>query len=208
MMWRVRDGRLEREAGAVRFVRSPNIGGRMKPRFLVIHYTASGPGSDMAGYFSSTAAKVSAHLVIRRDGTVKQCVPFDTVAWHAGRSEWTGRDGRKHVGLNACSIGIEIENWGPLKKTAAGWMSWTGAPVDAAAVMQARHRYGTPEGGWEVFTQAQIDAATGVARAICAAYGIAEILGHDDIAPGRKSDPGPAWPMARFVEAVTGGRPD
>lgn len=176
----------------------------MSAKFLVIHYTASGPSSDIAAYFKKPIAKVSAHLVIKRDGTITQCVPFDTVAWHAGKSEAVDKNGTKHIGLNSNSIGIEIENWGPLKKTGAGFVSWTGQPVDAGKVIEARHKYGVPDGGWEIFTEAQIEATIAASQAICQHYGIEEIVGHDDIAPGRKSDPGPAWDMQTFKAKVLG----
>ena len=177
------------------YLPSPNSGGALKPRFLVIHYTASGDGFDSAAYFARRAARVSAHLVIRRDGTMTQCVPFNMVAWHAGKSRWTDAGGRAVTNLNQHAIGIEIENWGPLQQSAAGWVSWSGALVDARLVTEARHKSGAPDCGWERYTSLQVRAATAAAQAICAAYGIAEIVGHDDIAPGRKSDPGPAWDM-------------
>lgn len=185
----------------VPYVPSPNSGGALAPKFIVIHYTASGPGFDTAAYFAKRAAKASAHLVIRRDGRIVQCVPFNMVAWHAGRSRWTGADAKRYDNLNRHAIGIEIENWGPLRKSGPDWLSWSGQPV-AGAVIETRHKYGTPGGGWETFTQAQVETAVDAARSVCAAYGIAEIVGHDDIAPGRKSDPGPAWDMAAFRSRV------
>ncbi|WP_413111093.1 1,6-anhydro-N-acetylmuramyl-L-alanine amidase AmpD [Thaumasiovibrio sp. DFM-14] len=48
--------------------------------------------------------RVSAHLLIRRDGEVVQFVPFDQRAWHAGVSQFAGRDK-----CNDFSIGIELE---------------------------------------------------------------------------------------------------
>lgn len=207
-MFKVRNHRLVAGNASVPFVKSPNVGGALKPQILVIHFTASGPGSDIAKYFTKPAAKVSAHLVIRRDGTVIQCVPFNVVGWHAGESRWIDKAGKTLVGLNSDSIGIEIENWGPLKKTGAGWLSWTEQPVDASKVIEARHKFGRPNGGWEVFTGPQIDATVEAAQAICEAYGIEEIVGHDDIAPGRKSDPGPAWPMESFQARVFGRKSD
>lgn len=48
--------------------------------------------------------RVSAHLLIRRDGTVLQYVPFDRKAWHAGKSSFDGREE-----CNDFSIGIELE---------------------------------------------------------------------------------------------------
>lgn len=203
-MYGISKDRLTIGSAPVEFVKSPNVSGKMKPEFLVIHYTASGPAADIASYFSRPSAKVSAHLVITRKGVIKQCVPFNVIGWHAGRSEWIDRKGSHHVGLNSNSIGIEIENWGPMRRTGSGWVSWTGERVDAGKVIEARHKFGVPDGGWEIFTDEQIEATIGAAQAICDAYGIEQIVGHDDIAPGRKSDPGPAWKMDSFIARVFG----
>lgn len=203
-MYKIRNHKLAMGAGNVPFVKSPNTGGALAAKFLVIHYTASGPSFDTAAYFAKPSAEVSAHLVIRRDGTVIQCVPFDVVGWHAGDSHWTDKTGQYHQGLNQHSIGIEIENWGALRRAGSGWVSWTDAAVDAGKVIEARHKYGVPDGGWETYTEAQIESTLEAARAICAAYGIDEIIGHDDISPGRKSDPGPAWSMNSFKAKVLG----
>jgi N-acetylmuramoyl-L-alanine amidase len=204
MDFEVVQNRLVGGAARVRFVASPNVGGQLTPRFLIVHYTASGPNADVAAQFSQPAARVSSHLVIRRDGTVVQCVPFDRIAWHAGKSRWVDTGGRLHVGLNGCAIGIEMENWGPLSRSSGTWTSWTGTAVADDRVIEARHKFGSPDGGWERFTEAQSQAAVAAARAICAAYGITEILGHDDVSPGRKSDPGPAWNMLSYRASVLG----
>lgn len=60
-------------------------------------------------FFAEIAGlRVSAHLLIRRDGEAVQFVPFDRRAWHAGRSRWF--DGRGWRGeLNDFSVGIELE---------------------------------------------------------------------------------------------------
>lgn len=203
MVFKVKNHRLTRGTANVDFVKSPNVGGALNPTILVIHYTASGPNSDIAKYFSNASAKVSAHLVIRRDGTVFQCVPFNVVGFHAGKSTWKGL-----TGLNRHSIGIEIENWGPLKKAGPNWVSWTGAAVKSSSAIEARHKFGTPDGGWEIFTDKQVMATIDAAQAICESYGIDEIVGHDDISPGRKSDPGPAWSMASFKAKVFGRSED
>lgn len=204
MVYTVRNGRLAIGQSNVRYVKSPNVGGALKPSILVIHYTASGPNSDISGYFAKPSAEVSAHLVIARDGTLTQCVEFDKVAWHAGKSSWITKTGATLTGLNSDSIGIEIENWGPVKKAGSRWVSWTGATVDGSLVIEAKHKFGAPDCGWEVFTEAQVLATIEASRAICEAYGIQEIVGHDDIAPGRKQDPGPAWSMDSFRAKVFG----
>ena len=202
MAYSISDHCLISRSKPVPFMPSPNSGGRLRPRFLVIHYTASGPRSDVASYFRQEAAKVSAHLVIRRDGTVTQCVPFDKIAWHAGRSQWRGKNGRRYDGLNQFSIGLELENWGALTRTRQGWTSWSGAAVDSGSVIEARHKFGAQDCGWETFPSLQMDTAIAAAKAICLGYGIEEIVGHDDIAPDRKIDPGPAWDMELFKAGV------
>ncbi len=204
MNFRIKNHKLGVASSNVNFVGSPNIGGELRPKFLIIHYTASGPDADIAKYFSQKSANVSAHLVVRRDGSVAQCVPFNVVAWHAGKSQWIGQDGAQYSGLNNHAIGIEIENWGALNKSAGSWISWTGALVDALKVIEARHKFGVPNCGWEVFTAAQIETVIAVAQAICSEYPIEDIMGHDDIAPGRKSDPGPGWDMEAFKAKVKG----
>jgi AmpD protein len=56
-------------------------------------------------YFATIAAgRVSAHALIRRDGEIVQYVPFGARAWHAGASEYRGRQA-----CNDFSIGIELE---------------------------------------------------------------------------------------------------
>ena len=147
----VRNHKLSVNGSNVEFVKSPNVGGALRARFLVIHYTATGPGSDVARYFARPNARVSAHLLVRRDGTIIQCVPFNEVGWHAGQSAWTDSTGTRVIGLNQHSIGIEIENWGPLRRTGSGWISWTGAATDASKVIEARHKFGSPNGGWGNF---------------------------------------------------------
>ncbi|SHE58121.1 AmpD protein [Modicisalibacter ilicicola DSM 19980] len=60
-------------------------------------------------YFANLEGlRVSAHLLIRRDGEPVQFVPFDKRAWHAGRSHWWD-NGSVRSGLNDFSIGIELE---------------------------------------------------------------------------------------------------
>ncbi|MDP3052306.1 MAG: N-acetylmuramoyl-L-alanine amidase, partial [bacterium] len=94
------------------FTISPNCwpGRKMPCTVLVYHYTAGGLIDQTIKYFQQ-AGGVSAHFVIERDGKVIQMIKLEDRAWHAGVSEWKGI---KEV--NQFSIGIEICNWGPLKK--------------------------------------------------------------------------------------------
>ncbi len=100
--------------------------------------------------------KVSAHLLICRDGSINQYVPFHQRAWHAGVSEYQGRQR-----CNDFSIGIELE--GSVKQS---------------------------------YTEFQYQQLTAVIRILLNHYpGLSRqrIVAHSDIAPGRKTDPGPLF---------------
>lgn len=187
------------------YKKSPNSSSPLQnPTLLVFHYTASGgaDGKGDADYLVTSAAKASAHVVIGRDGSIHQIVPFNERAWHAGVSTWRGQSN-----VNNFSIGIEIDNWGPLTKREDGtFRSWTGAVVPPEKVTKARHKNENVERYWETFTDEQLQALVTVSRAIKDRYGsIREIVGHDDIAPKRKQDPGPAFPMNSIITRI-GGR--
>ncbi len=207
MSYTIAGDQLKHEGQPVDQVPSIFVGSRFAkaPRIAVIHFTFGGTARSSAQWFRDKRNPgSSAHFVIERDGEVIQCVPLDRVAWHAGKSRW-----RDLVGLNAHSIGIELANWGYLKKSGDGWSCHTGIRIPAPVM--ARHRNGNPDGsrqplGWEPYPQAQFDAAVAVTRALVDSFGITEVIGHDDIAPTRKWDPGPAFDMARFRAAVFGGR--
>jgi len=184
----------------VRFESTPNQGGELAPRFLVIHYTAGASLDSSVRWMQQRQAQASAHLVIGRDGTVVQMVPFNRIAWHAGRSSWGGLDG-----LNRHSLGIELDNWGHLTRRGADrWVSWMGREIDPSEVMEATHRHGAPSGGWHTFTPVQVEATIQVGMLLREKYGFSEVLGHDDISPGRKVDPGPAFPMGAVSSRILG----
>lgn len=165
----------------VRQVLSPHFDIRPKgvaPELIVVHGISlpagqfGGPWIDhlFAGTlradadpsFRDTATlRVSAHAVIRRDGSITQYVPFGMRAWHAGQSQYQGRSG-----CNDFSIGIELE--------------------------------GTDETPYE---NAQYLKLAALVRALLSSYptlSAERIAGHSDIAPGRKTDPGPAFDWRRF----------
>jgi AmpD protein len=107
-----------------RRVASPNCDARppgVVPELIVVHCISLPPGEfggpwidalftntlppDAHPYFSEIAAlRVSAHALIRRDGSLVQYVPFHLRAWHAGVSCWNGREA-----CNDFSVGIELE---------------------------------------------------------------------------------------------------
>ena len=167
---------------AARQVPSPNQDARpagATPELIVIHGISLPPGEfggpwidrlftnrlDPAAhpYFAKIAAlRVSAHLLLKRDGVLVQYVPFHRRAWHAGVSSWRGRER-----CNDFSVGIELE--------------------------------GTDDGE---YTTAQYRRLAAVIRALCRAYprlSPQRLATHSEIAPGRKTDPGPGFDRARLA---------
>jgi AmpD protein len=164
-----------------RQVASPNYDSRpagVEADLIVVHGISMPPGEfggpwidrlftgglppDAHPYFRDIArARVSAHVLIRRDGTIVQYVPFGQRAWHAGQSHYRGRPA-----CNDFSIGIELEG------------------TDATA-----------------YTDPQYDQLAALVEALLATYpslSIDHITGHSDIAPGRKTDPGPSFEWERW----------
>ncbi|RUM80573.1 MAG: 1,6-anhydro-N-acetylmuramyl-L-alanine amidase AmpD [Candidatus Thioglobus sp.] len=97
--------------------------------------------------------QVSAHLLIKRDGSIIQFIPFDKRAWHAGESSFNGQDN-----CNDFSIGIELEGTDNLNYEAVQYQS-------LKTTLKQLKNY----------------------------YSVQNIVGHSDIAPGRKTDPGDAF---------------
>jgi AmpD protein len=163
--------------------RDPRPAGQA-PELIVVHGISLPPGqyggpavdqlfcgnlpASAHPYFAEIAAlRVSAHALVRRDGSVTQYVPFGQRAWHAGVSAFQGRGG-----CNDFSIGIELE--------------------------------GTDDTPYE---DAQYRALAALARSLLGTYpslSADRIVGHSDIAPGRKSDPGLSfdWPRLRTLLAA------
>jgi AmpD protein len=166
---------------SARSIPSPNQSARdadSEIDLLVIHNISLPPGkfggchiddlfcnklaTELHPFFVEIAdLKVSAHLMIDREGALTQYVPFNRKAWHAGKSCFAGREN-----CNDFSIGIELE--------------------------------GTD---YESFTDAQYASLIDITKALMQEYPkITEdrIVGHSDIAPGRKTDPGPCFDWQRY----------
>jgi N-acetylmuramoyl-L-alanine amidase len=193
----------------VRQIETPNKGGAFKKlSYLVMHYTAGPSLEGTIRTFSDPAREVSAHLVIDRDGTVVQMVPFDRVAWHAGPSSWKPAGSLVPLkSLNFYAIGIEMVNAGPLTKTQGGkFLSWWGGEIAASEVVEVDPSLPASFGKryWHRFPEEQVSVAIDVARTLVDTYRLKDVLGHSDIAPGRKTDPGPAFPMSNFKSVLFG----
>jgi N-acetyl-anhydromuramoyl-L-alanine amidase len=163
------------------FIPSPNFNDRPPETIidlLVIHGISLPPGQfggpAINALFTNTldpnadpsfkeiaSIPVSSHLLIRRDGSVIQYVPFDKRAWHAGVSSFQGRSN-----CNDYSIGIELEG------------------VDT--IPYEKNQY-----------QQLINLVSALIR-VYPAITLERIVGHCDIAPSRKTDPGPAFDWNYF----------
>lgn len=153
-------------------------------RFLVMHYTAL---DDNQSLKTLTEDPVSAHYLVPKKLESKQGKPVvlqlvgeNKRAWHAGVSSWNGR-----ANLNDTSIGIEIVN-----------------PGYTDNMLGQRT--------WYPYSEKQIAAITVLAKDIIHRYQIApdNVLGHSDIAPLRKQDPGKLFPWEHLAAMGIGAWPD
>ncbi|KTS72219.1 N-acetylmuramoyl-L-alanine amidase [Pantoea stewartii] len=153
-------------------------------RFLIFHYTAVDNATSLK---LLTGENVSAHYLISDhvDTSTKKTIVYKLVsedkrAWHAGTSNWNGR-----TNLNDSSVGIEIVNLG-FKK------NFFGKKI------------------WYPYSQHQIKTIAALANDIILHYGITpdNVLGHSDIAPLRKEDPGILFPWKKLAALGVGAWPD
>lgn len=182
---------------------TPNLGSTFaegRPDTLVMHFTAGGSAASSAQYLCQPKAKASAHIVIGREGTVYQLADFNRITWHAGRSRWQGRKG-----LNRYSIGIELDNAGQLTQAADGhFETWFGRRVADNEVHRGQHRNRTQVDYWHSYTESQLEVTFELCALLIEHYGIATLVGHEEIAPDRKTDPGPAFPLERMRQRLLG----
>lgn len=149
---------------------------------IIIHYTAGGSLEGTVGWFRNPESKVSAHYVVGRSGGTVQMIPLEKAAWHAGRSQLAGQEG-----VNRFSVGIEVCNWGKLRKTEDGFVTYAGNKYRGPEPIQSA------DGAyWEPFTDAQYATLVKLCAHLTENHPITHITGHSDIAnpPGRKIDPG------------------
>jgi len=172
------------------------------PDTIVIHYTASNNiNSDIRTLYESTK-EASVQFLVDADGKVYQLMPANRIAWHAGKSRLGNR-----TGMNKYSIGIEIVNPGYLVERSDGSLAtWYNEKVELKNAVKLKHKNENFERFWHIYTQEQIDSVKELCQALCEAYNINNIVGHDDVSPGRKQDPGPAFPLNKIVTIVLDDR--
>ena len=156
--------------------------------YIVFHYTASGSSKSAHNTYKAKGTQVSWHLTIDTDGSIYQLLDFRKRAWHAGRSNWIRPDGTPTGGLNKWAIGIEIINPGPLSYVDGNWYTWYATKVNPSEVFIDKNGK-----GWYNYTNEQLVAIESILPTLIKKYKTIDLLGHEEISPGRKQDPGPAF---------------
>lgn len=147
------------------WIPSPNFNDRPPHTLIdviVIHYTAMPSARASIQRLCDPSFSVSCHYLIDEDGRLYYLVEERYRAWHAGESEWKGR---KNV--NNFSMGIELQNIGYIE--------------DYEKIT------------WQEYKKEQMKTLVELIKDLCSRHPIRRenIVGHKDIAPLRKSDPGP-----------------
>ena len=205
---KIKNHKLVAESGDVDidFKQSPNTSSHFKdglPDTIVLHYTAGSSLNSAVNWLTNKKAQASAHFVVGKNGKVVQLAPLNTVTWHAGRSRWKNRSS-----LNYYSVGIEIDNAGILEKRAGGYFTYFDKKIEDERVVLAKHKNRNAEAAWEAYTVEQLEAVEALCSLLIEKYNIKELVGHDDIAPDRKTDPGPAFPLQSLKDKILLGRKD
>lgn len=130
-------------------------------------------------------------------------IDFNRRASHAGKSTWNG-----HVGCNQLALGLEISNPGPLIEGKDGELRTVYGKVwPRSDAIKAVHKCGRAPGSWTHwarYSDEELDFCVQLVALWRKHYGIVDVLGHDDVAPFRKFDPGPAFPL-QYVRRVVFG---
>lgn len=127
------------------------------------------------------------HLLIGRDGIVRQSAALNVGTWHVGKR---GRIGGRELIVNQALVGIELDNLGELERDGAGWRAGDYRVDGGRAVEHVAGRV------FDAFTAAQEQAAVEVVRALAERFGWGRLqlgYGHCDFDAPRKQDPGPVW---------------
>jgi len=159
---------------------------------IVIHHTTADFGDSLNILTKPSDYPVSSHYLIPEPGDqsygksrlrIYQLVDESRRAWHAGTSYWAGK-----TGLNDQSIGIELVNRTWCHASEEGVDAYTGGPDRLCF--------------YPDFADGQIALLTELLDKILERHPDVKpthIIGHSDIAPDRKIDPGPRFPWQRLA---------
>lgn len=179
-----------------------NRPGRIEPiEAVVLHYTASqSPGGTRNWLTRGDEYYVSAHFIVERDGDIWQLAPLEDRTFHAGgrTSKLFGRGN-----VNGRTIGIEMMNVGPLKREAGRFVTWSGKRFRHAGMCaeHSRSHY------WEAYAMPLVESVLELAKGLIHEYPVLSDpdrwVGHEDVDPTRKTDPGPAFPWKLLRDEIS-----
>jgi N-acetylmuramoyl-L-alanine amidase len=182
--------------------------GTFHPEIAVVHYAVT--DSLDATYRAMKYRNFFAHVTVdgwqEESGTwvtqIAQHLPFNRRGAHAGLSDYKGR-----AKVNGFGLGIEIANPGPLVEKDGSLFTVYGKEWHGP-VFEGRHRNPNVKYEyWAGFQDSEIDAVIHLCYLWRREYGIYDAVGHDEIAPNRKIDPGPAFPIELVRSTVFGCKP-
>jgi len=167
------------------------------PDTIIIHYTAGDSTQVAVNVLKDPKVQASAHMVVGLQGEVVQLADLNVITWHAGTSAYSLPTDPKRGTFNKYSIGIEISNPGYLVKRDDKYYTWYNKVVPKELVYEGKHANPiTTATLWYKYPEVQLKRVFDICKAMIEAYpSIKYILGHDEICPGRKTDPGPAFPL-------------
>ncbi|GAB5535311.1 MAG: hypothetical protein Rubg2KO_15600 [Rubricoccaceae bacterium] len=183
-----------------------------KKDLIVMHHTAGGSASSSVAWWKQNPERIATAYIIDRDGTIYEC--FDPTYWAS------------HLGIGGAierrSIGIELANWGWLKRRGSRFTNWAGNLVDEDVDVIERPWRG--QRYWEAYTEAQIASSIALTVHLVERFGIDPdvapaqwgepdtrrfrrfrgIVGHHHVRAD-KTDISPAYPWERLTNEVEGG---
>lgn len=156
------------------------------PEGAIVHFTA---GASIESSLSYLAEKGYPCLGIGRDGQVHQAHPLDKGGPHSGTSHH-----RKFVG-------IEVASAGPVKQDTNGsYLTYWGKPLSPDLIRVSGKDDNIQPGNYEKFTKAQEESLEELILWLKAnnpdVFSLDNVLGHDEVAPQNKCDPGGALSMS------------
>ena len=142
---------------------------------IYLHHTAGGGNPiAVANYFQQKEGKVATAFVIGEKGTIVQLFSSKHWAYHLGlKPEVFSEMGVTYRSLDKISIGIEICNYGPLKKQNGYFINYVGGRVDRSQVTELNGKY---KGHifWQKYTDEQIESTRQLLVYLCNTYGISK----------------------------------
>ena len=190
---------VSHKLSGVSFIPAQSAGRPLKPELIILHDTASrlNKGS-VINWFTSPECNVSAHVVVERDGSMTQMVSFNQQAFHAGKSEWKGRQN-----CNGFSIGVEIVHPGLCDKDGRAWYHKKNEKGFPGLKHIKTKEHG--DGWWMEYTPEQVKAVTELCQALVTAYpDIEDVTAHFVVSPKRKVDVCPLFPLEEVRQAALG----